>query len=296
MQPASTASFTNGVWSGFVTVAQNATNVELHATSTQQKGGTSNPFDVLFIPLTDLALSLSVAPNPVPVTSNVTFTFAVTNHGPNAAASVFVTNPIPAGMTFVDATTTRGTVTNLNGQLVASMGALNNIARVVVTLTLRADVAGTVTNVATVHTPTLDRNPDNNVALQVVHVCDDCDHDGLPDLWEWAHGLNPNDPNDAALDADNDGLSNLQEYWAGTDPQNPNEVVRINQLVINDHDVRIQFQGMAGRKYVLERQDEVGGPWVPLVAFKLGTVNRVELVDFGAADLPSRFYRARQIP
>jgi hypothetical protein len=47
----------------------------------------------------------------------------------------------------------------------------------------------------------------------------DTDGDGLPDWWETNNGLNPNDPNDTALDADNDGLSNFEEYQNGTKPQ-----------------------------------------------------------------------------
>ena len=47
----------------------------------------------------------------------------------------------------------------------------------------------------------------------------DTDIDGMPDSWETAHGLNPSDPADAALDPDNDGFTNLQEYQFGTDPQ-----------------------------------------------------------------------------
>jgi len=46
----------------------------------------------------------------------------------------------------------------------------------------------------------------------------DSDCDGLPDEWERAHGLNPNDPSDALQDADFDGLTALQEYALGTDP------------------------------------------------------------------------------
>jgi hypothetical protein len=51
----------------------------------------------------------------------------------------------------------------------------------------------------------------------------DSDLDGLPDAWETAHSLNPNDDtgdNGALGDPDIDGLTNLQEYTLGTDPQN----------------------------------------------------------------------------
>jgi hypothetical protein len=40
----------------------------------------------------------------------------------------------------------------------------------------------------------------------------------MPDVWEIAHGLDPLDPTDAALDPDGDGLTSLEEYGHGTDP------------------------------------------------------------------------------
>jgi pectate lyase len=46
----------------------------------------------------------------------------------------------------------------------------------------------------------------------------DSDHDGMPDDWEIAHGLNPHDPSDAAADSDHDGYTNLEEYLNATDP------------------------------------------------------------------------------
>lgn len=47
---------------------------------------------------------------------------------------------------------------------------------------------------------------------------EDQDGDGLPDAWEIANGLNPNDPTDAWVDSDGDGLTNIQEYNLGLNP------------------------------------------------------------------------------
>ena len=40
----------------------------------------------------------------------------------------------------------------------------------------------------------------------------DTDHDGMPDSWETAHGLNLNNPADGATDLNNDGYTNLEDY------------------------------------------------------------------------------------
>jgi len=47
---------------------------------------------------------------------------------------------------------------------------------------------------------------------------DDTDNDGLPDIYEYEHGLDPLDDADALGDSDGDGYSNLEEYEQGTDP------------------------------------------------------------------------------
>ncbi len=45
---------------------------------------------------------------------------------------------------------------------------------------------------------------------------DDRDGDGLPDVWEAAQGLDPDDPTDGLTDLDRDGLDAAAEYAAGT--------------------------------------------------------------------------------
>jgi len=43
----------------------------------------------------------------------------------------------------------------------------------------------------------------------------DSDHDGMPDAWEKANGLNPNDPSDAVKDCTGDGYTNIEKYING---------------------------------------------------------------------------------
>lgn len=49
--------------------------------------------------------------------------------------------------------------------------------------------------------------------------CPDADHDGMPDAWETANGLDPNSAADSSRDADGDGYTNIEEFLNGTNPQ-----------------------------------------------------------------------------
>jgi hypothetical protein len=77
-----------------------------------------------------------------------------------------------------------------------SVGSHLFIARVV-------DVYGAVTDSLPVH----------------LTVLADTDRDGMPDAWEIANGLDPNNPADALEDADQDGYTNLEEFQLGKNPR-----------------------------------------------------------------------------
>lgn len=47
----------------------------------------------------------------------------------------------------------------------------------------------------------------------------DSDGDGMPDDWEKAHGLNPDDPADATADLNGDGYTNIEDFINGLDPR-----------------------------------------------------------------------------
>ena len=70
------------------------------------------------------------------------------------------------------------------------------------------------------HSPGLDLLPLIATVSITVRYPDDRDNDGMPDAWELAYGLNPNDPADADRDADGDGMTNREEYRMGTNPRN----------------------------------------------------------------------------
>ena len=66
----------------------------------------------------DLAIAITGAPNPVTVTSNITYSISVTNFGPSTAANVVVTNSLPAGTAFLPAASSPGADASVPGLLI----------------------------------------------------------------------------------------------------------------------------------------------------------------------------------
>jgi len=62
----------------------------------------------------------------------------------------------------------------------------------------------------------------------------DTDHDGMPDDWELAYCLDPNDSNDSSNDRDGDGYTNIEEYinWLPLgEPMPPNPDLNCDDIV-----------------------------------------------------------------
>jgi len=119
---------------------------------------------------TDLAISTSVLPTAVNRGTTVTFTLSVTNLGPATASSVTVTDTLPAGLSFVSATSSQGTNANNAGVVTCALGSMTNTTSATVTVQAIAAVAGSWTNTATVSSSTVDPANSNNTASAAVFV------------------------------------------------------------------------------------------------------------------------------
>jgi uncharacterized repeat protein (TIGR01451 family) len=120
--------------------------------------------------LVDLSVTKSGSPASQELgAGNITWTMVVTNNGPNADTNVVIADPMPAGNTFVSATTTKGTCTG-GAILNCSIGPMAAGESVTITLVTTPSAAGTQTNTVTVAGDRPETNTGNNTASATVQI------------------------------------------------------------------------------------------------------------------------------
>jgi uncharacterized repeat protein (TIGR01451 family) len=92
----------------------------------------------------------------------VTFEITVANYGPNTATNVTVSDPLPAGLTFVSATASQGVFDAGTGIWTVGTVTTADFPSLLITVRVTRSIGGTVTNTATVSATEYDPDPSNN--------------------------------------------------------------------------------------------------------------------------------------
>ncbi|HET6979090.1 MAG TPA: PQQ-dependent sugar dehydrogenase [Pyrinomonadaceae bacterium] len=111
----------------------------------------------------DLSITNTASPNPGQAGVNLSYRIIATNHGPAPATNVTVTDTLPAGVSFVSATSTQGNC-NGSGPVICNLGSLDVDASAIVTIVVVPSSAGQITNSASVSMSEVDPDSTNNTA------------------------------------------------------------------------------------------------------------------------------------
>ncbi|PWU12314.1 MAG: hypothetical protein C5B50_21720 [Verrucomicrobia bacterium] len=120
----------------------------------------------------DVGIAMSAAvPSPLVVLSNQTYAIAVTNYGPASATNVVVTDNLPATGSYISSLPSTGSVTtNGSGLVTWTVGTLGNGGFATLSLSMRANSIGSITNLASVTTSSTDLNTNDDFAAVATTV------------------------------------------------------------------------------------------------------------------------------
>jgi hypothetical protein len=114
----------------------------------------------------------------------------------------------------------------------------------------------------------------SNVLFSTQDTTGDSDSDDIPNAYELANGLNPNDETDRDTDLDGDGQSNYDEFLAGTAANDPNSLLAFTSYTLVNGTVSASWSSVPGMNYRVEFSTDLV-TWTD-VGF-----------DFPAADAPA---------
>jgi uncharacterized repeat protein (TIGR01451 family) len=137
------------------------TNTATVTANEQDPNPTNDTGGVTTTPQADLSIVKTAAPSPAAPGTDETYTLAVKNNGPDTAQNVSVSDQLPAGVSFVSASTG---CAETSGQVTCTQASLAPSATTTFTVIghLASSLTSGVVNTATVTSSTPDPDPNNN--------------------------------------------------------------------------------------------------------------------------------------
>ncbi len=116
----------------------------------------------------DLGITVTSAPDPVAVGSNLVYSIVVNNAGPSTASGVILTNRLPAGMSFISASPSQGSCGPVGPVIQCALGTIAAGASANLTIIAAPGSSGLLTNTVWVRSAAPDLNPANDLGVALV--------------------------------------------------------------------------------------------------------------------------------
>ena len=120
--------------------------------------------------ISDLSVSMTASPLQPMLGSNLLYSITVSNRGPATSRGVILTNQIPAGSSFVSASSTMGLCSYAGGVVSCALGDLTNGATAIVTIIVQPTIPGLFLDSVAVDGTTPDLIQTNNSVIDIRNV------------------------------------------------------------------------------------------------------------------------------
>ncbi|MDH3308314.1 MAG: hypothetical protein OEO77_12450, partial [Acidimicrobiia bacterium] len=141
--------------------------IKLFVEDTCERSGVQGK-PVTIVERADLDITKADSVDPVLAGTEFTYTLLVTNLGPSDATNVAVSDPLPAEVAFLSATTTQGACSLLASGVECDVGdlAIGESATIDITAQVDVETFALISNTATVSALQIDPDPSNNTATE----------------------------------------------------------------------------------------------------------------------------------